>query len=483
MDELPPLKDLDSAQKDELIGALWAANQLLRQQVAVLEARVKELEAQGAKNSRNSSKPPSSDGLQKPNPKSQRKRSGRKPGGQRGHAGHRLEPVEAPDRVTVHAVEECDQCGEPLKEVEAEDIERRQVFDLPLVQVEVTEHQTERKVCPACGQTSRSSFPLGVEQAVQYGPRLKATVVYLTQYQLVPLQRTKEFFWDVFSHGLSEGTLVNANAECFEQLAEVEAAIKERLQQSPVVQFDETGLRVEAQTQWLHAASPPELTYYGVHEKRGTVAMDALGILPGFSGTAVHDHWKPYFHYGCTHALCNAHHLRELTYVHEQYDQAWGQEMIELLLEAKAAVEASPIEALGKRPKQRKRIERRYDEILAQGFATNPAPVSSAGDPKKRGRPKQSKPKNLLDRLRDYKTQVLAFLTDPLVPFDNNQGERDIRMTKVRQKVSGTFRSQQGAQSFCRIRGYLSTVRKNQGNVMQALASVFRAQPLIPWAE
>ena len=483
MDQLPPLKHLGSEQKDALIEALWTDNQLLRQQVALLAERVKELEAQGAQNSRNSSKPPSSDGLQKPNPKSQRKRSGRKPGGQRGHVGHKLEQVAEPAQITVHAVEECDQCGERLKELEAEGMERRQVFDLPPLYVEVTEHQAERKACPACGQTTRSPFPLGVDHPVQYGPRLKATAIYLTQYQLLPLQRTKEFFWDVFAHGLSEGTLVNATAKCFGQLAEVEEALKARIQQSPVAHFDETGMRVEAQTQWLHCASTPELTHYGIHAKRGTVATEALGILPGFSGTAVHDHWKPYFHYECAHALCNAHHLRELTYVHEQYDQAWGQEMIDLLLEAKAVVDASPTHSLNEHPQQRKRIERRYDEILAQGLVANPPPVPSASEPKKRGRPKQSKPKNLLDRLRDYKPQVLAFLSDSLIPFDNNQGERDIRMTKVQQKISGTFRSQPGAQRFCRIRGYLSTARKHNGNVMQALASVFRAQPLMPWAE
>lgn len=483
MEELPVLKELTSEQKDELLAALWADNQLLRQQVTQLVERVKELEAQGAQTSRNSSKPPSSDGLKKPKPTSQRKRSGRKPGGQRGHQGHRLEQVAAPDHIIVHAVGECDYCGVSLKELEADAIERRQVFELPPVRVEVTEHQAEFKECPACGATSQGTFPVGVEQPVQYGAQLKATAVYLTQYQLLPLERTQELFADVFSHRLSEGTLVNATTECFGQLAEVETSIKAQIEQSEVVHFDETGLRVEAKTQWLHVASTAELTYYAVHAKRGTEAMDAIGILPSFGGTAVHDHWKPYFHYAGAHALCNAHHLRELTYVHEQYDQAWGKDMMDLLLEAKAAVEASPPHSLGEPSKQRKRIETRYDAILAQGLVANLPPAASARAPKKRGRPKQSKPKNLLDRLRDFKPQVLAFLSDSRVPFDNNQGERDIRMAKVRQKISGTFRSQPGAQSFCRIRGYLSTVRKKHANVMQALASVFRAQPLTPWAE
>ncbi len=482
MEQLPDLKPLSSEQKDELIEALWADNELLRREVALLEERVKELEAQVSKNSHNSSKAPSSDGLQKPKPKSQRQRSGRKPGGQSGHVGYALEQVEEPEHIKMHEVGECEHCGASLKEIEADGIERRQVFDLPPLKVEVTEHQAEIKGCPECGKTSRGKFPVGVDHAVQYGPRLKATAVYLNQYQLLPLQRTKEVFFDVFSHGLSEGTLGNANEECFVKLEEVEKAIKEGIRQSEVAHFDETGVRVEAKTQWLHSASTPKLTHYGVHEKRGKEAMDALGILPFFAGTAVHDHWKPYFQYECEHALCNAHHLRELTYVHEQYEQWWGKEMIELLLEAKAAVEAAPTHCLREQRKQRRAIEGRYDTIIAQGLLANPPPAPCASEPNKRGRKKQSKPKNLLDRLRDYKKQVLAFIYDPLVPFDNNQGERDIRMTKVQQKISGTFRSKHGAQSFCRIRGYISTVRKNNLNVMQALAAAFSAQPLMPWA-
>ena len=214
---------------------------------------------------------------------------------------------------------------------------------------------------------------------------------------------------------------MNATGECFGQLAEVEAALKEQIRQSEVAHCDETGLRVEAKTQWLHVASTTALTHYAVHEKRGAEAMDAIGILPRFGGTAVQDHGKPYFHYACAHALCNAHHLRALTSVSEQYAQAWGQDMIALLVEAKAAVDAAPTHSLVAHPQQRKRIEQRSDALLAQGLAANPLPATSVSAPKKRGRPKQSQPKNLLDRLRAYKPQVLAFLSDSGVPFDTNQ--------------------------------------------------------------
>lgn len=482
MEQLPDLKQLTSEEKDRLIEALWAQVQLQKRQIERLEARVKELESQVSKNSRNSSKPPSSDGLKKPKPQSERKRSGRKPGGQKGHVGSTLEQVEEPDHIEVHRVTQCEHCGESLEGTEAEDVERRQVFDLPPVKLEVTEHQGEIKCCPGCEEKTRATFPAGVAYSVQYGPRLKGTAVYLNQYQLLPLQRTKELFFDLFGHVLSEGTLVNANEECSRNLEGTEEIIKDSIRQSEAAHFDETGVRVEAQTEWLHSASTPELTFYRVHEKRGTEAMDALGILPSFEGTAIHDHWKPYFQYDCEHALCNAHHLRELTFIHEQYQQAWAKDMIDLLLKAKEATEASPSNSLLEQPRTKANLERRYDDIIKTGFQANPAPTDN-GQPKKRGRKKQSKPKNLLDRLRDYKDQVLEFISDPLVPFDNNQGERDIRMTKVQQKISGSFRSKKGADIFCRIRGYISTVRKNNLNVMDALASTFIDQPIMPGAE
>lgn len=473
MEELANLKRLSSDEKDVLIEFLW-------RRVQELDARVKELEDRLSQNSRNSGKPPSSDGLKKP--KSQRKRSGRKPGGQKGHVGYTLEQVEEPDYVEVHEVTECEHCGESLEGTEVGDVERRQVFDLPPLKIEVTEHQGEIKCCPGCGEKSRATFPAEVAHSVQYGARLKGTAVYLNQYQLLPLQRTKELFFDMFEHVLSEGTLVNTNEECFENLERTEEIIKDRIRQSAAANFDETGVRVEAQTQWLHSASTPELTFYGVHEKRGTEAMDALGILPVFEGTAIHDHWKPYFKYDCEHALCNAHHLRELTFIYEQYQQPWAKNMIDLLLNAKEVTEASSSNSLHEKPRIRAKLEKRYDDIIEAGLQANPSPHDN-GQPKKRGRKKQSKSKNLLDRLRDYKDQVLAFISDPLVPFDNNQGERDIRMTKVQQKISRSFRSRKGAQIFCRIRGYISTVRKNNLNVMNALASAFIAQPVLPGAE
>lgn len=477
MDELPDLQRLNSEEKDELIRFMW-------RRLQELEARVKYLEAQLSKNSRNSSKPPSSDGLKRPTAKSQRQRSGLRPGGQKGHVGVTLEQVEKPDHVEEHKVKQCEHCGESLEETPANEIERRQVFDLPPLKLEVTEHQGECKCCPRCGKKTRAKFPKESLHPVQYGPGLKAMAVYLNQYQLLPFQRTKEIFFDLFGHVLSEGTLVNANEECFEKLARADEIIKDGIRQSDVAHFDETGVRVEAKTWWLHSASTPTLTSYGVHEKRGSAAMDALGILPTFEGTAVHDHWKPYFQYDCTHALCNAHHLRELTFVDEEYRQPWAKKMIELLLDAKEAVETSRVDDATKAD-----IEKRYDRIINAALRANPSPLelsllanAKENEPHKKGRKKQSKPKNLVDRLRDYKDQVLAFMFRPGVPFDNNQGERDIRMTKVQQKISGSFRARKGAEIFCRIRGYVSTVRKNSINVMDALASAFVAQPILPTA-
>ena len=472
MESLPDLTQLTESEKDKLILLLW-------DRLVQLEQRIEDLELQLAQNSRNSSKPPSSDGLKKPKTKSLRKRSKRKPGGQQGHVGHTLMQVENPDNIQLHTLEEthCQRCGESLENTKSAGVEKRQVFELPPIQIEVTEHQAEVKHCQKCSQKNRAPFPENIDNSTQYGPRLKAAAVYLGTYQLLPTQRTKELFRDLFLHNLSEGTLVNTGQKCYENLAETEAFIKGKIRQSKVAHFDETGTRVEGTGYWLHCASAGKFTYYGVHQRRGSEAMKTLGILPNFDGIAVHDHWKSYFQFDCKHALCNAHHLRELTFVHENHGQTWAKWMINLLLKMKKASETSATNALADGTSSRAKFEKRYDQVVATGLKANPPPKVDATE-KKRGRVRQSKSRNLLLRLKDFKSEVLAFLREPSVPFDNNQGERDIRMMKVRQKISGCFRSERGASVFCRVRGYISTVRKHGLNVLEALTLAIKGQPL-----
>jgi len=445
--------------------------------ISELKERVKSLEDQLNKNSRNSSKPPSTDGFIKP--KSLRQKSSRPPGGQKGHPGHTLKMVENPDHIVPHQVFICKRCGRSLEKVPASGYERRQVFELPPIKVEVAEHRIEKKLCPHCGHLNKALFPEEVKQPVQYGSYLKAIAVYLSQYQLLPYERTSELFSDLFGHQLSQATLVNANKGCYEILEPVEEKIKEEIIASPVVHFDETGMNINAKREWLHVASTKTFTFYGAHVKRGCEATNEIGILPKFQGTAVHDFWKPYFKYLCRHALCNAHHLRDLTGILEQDKQEWPQDMIDLLCEIKKNVEEKKPVANQLDPAQIKNFEVRYEQIIEKGLAENPLPKLQ-NQPKKRGRKKQSKAKNLLDRLKEYRRQTLAFMYDFSIPFDNNQGERDIRMMKVQQKISGTFRSTQGAKTFCCIRGYISTVRKNSVSVINAIQAAFEGNPFIP---
>jgi len=490
---LPNVSELSSAEKDELIVRLFAELQLLRETVETLTNRVDVLEAENkklreendelrgqlAKNSKNSSKPPSSDGLKKPKPKSLRKPSGKKSGGQPGHRGTRLEMVEQPDHTVSHPVDECRQCGRSLKAVDASGHSRRQVIDIPPLELEVTEHQAEIKSCPDCGCCNEATFPAEVKTSVQYGSRIKSLLVYLNQYQLLPYERTCQLVKDLFSRTISQGTLCNWNAECYRNLESTEEQIRQAILASEVVHFDETGIRRQGKLHWLHVAGTKHLTYYGLHARRGKEAMDALGILGNYTGCAVHDHWKSYFKFSCDHSLCNAHHLRELIYLVEQDRQDWAAAMIELLLEAKAASETAAEKCLAKDSAELASIHLRYDALIAAGLEQN-LPPPRRSEKKKRGRPKQSKAKNLLDRLRDFKSEVLAFLTHPLVPFDNNQGERDIRMAKLKQKISGCFRGEIGGHIFSRIRGYVSTLRKNDLKILNGIQSAFHQSPNLP---
>lgn len=457
------------------------AQQLVKQG-EVLQA----LQARLAKSSRNSSKPPSSDGYGKVKRTASLRQSGHKPnGGQPGHEGQTLLAVETPERTVTHEVAHCAHCQTSLQGSEVVGYEERQVFDIPAMRIEVTAHRAEIKVCPACGHPSKGTFPEAVTDAVQYGPMVQTWASYFTNHHHIPVERTTEIFADLVQHQVSEATVLKASEELETVIEPSIEAVKELLRTSEVLHVDESGLRVKGQLHWLHVASTAEVTHYEVHAKRGHEAMEDAGILGAFTGTAVHDHWKPYFTYAqCAHALCNAHHLRELRFIDKQYQQSWANDMAELLLEIKAAVEATPAPAMSLSPPELRAFEKRYDAVVHAGFAANPAPLPRpAGEEKQRGRPKHTPPVNLLIRLRDFKAQVLAFMADFRVPFDNNQGERDIRMVKVKQKVSGGFRTVEGAKRFGRIRGYLSTARKQAKNVFEAIREAFEGHPFIPSSE
>ena len=456
----------------------------LERRVVELEDEVADLKRRLAQNSRNSSRPRSSDGLAKPPvKKSLRRPSGRRPGGQPGHAGGHLAAVADPDEVVTHSPACCDGCGGDLAAAPVEGTERRQVFDLPEIRLRVTEHVVERRRC-GCGCVTAAGFPAGVSAPTQYGPGVRALAMYLIARQHLPYQRTAELFRDWLRAPVSTGTLAGYVARGAGDLQGFLDEVHRQIIGAPVAHFDETGARVEGRLRWLFAASTQRLTFYALHDKRGEDGLDHAGVLPSFTGVAVHDGFTPYRRYTAAgHALCNAHHLRELQAVIEQDrdgKQTWAQAMDRLLRDLQRAVATATdhghddLDVL-----QLAAARVAYQQIIATGSRENPLNTNRTG---RRGPIAQTTARNLLTRLDRHREDVLRFAHDFRVPFDNNLVERDIRMVKLQQKISGCWRTSTGADHFLALRAYLSTAAKQGRRVLDALTTLATHDPWIPQA-
>jgi transposase len=454
-----------------LVLALQSHIEQLELRVENLQSRVAELEARLAQDSSNSHQPPSSDGLQKPPPRSLREKTGRKPGGQPGHAGRTLQPVPKPDHIVVHPLERCPcgRCGgRSLRQQPVLEYEKRQVFELPEPALVVTEHRAEVKVCPVSGQRVRAEFPAEARAPAQYGPRFQGLMVYLNQQHFVPSERLTQLCEDLYGQPLSEGTLQAALERVARRLEDFEKAVADQLVREALVHVDESGVRVAGKLHWLHVAGTAGLTGYGIHPQRGKEALDDLGIVPRCRHWVMHDHWPPYFTYKeCRHALCNQHLLRELKFLAQERQEAWAGNLKRYLQHCHQRRQKEGL--LGKA--QFLWVRARFRSLVRAGRKDHP---------RRTGRQRQSPAANLLDRLEGFEGSLLAFLREPAVPFTNNQAEQDIRMLKVRQKISGGFRTLTGARRFARIRGYLSTCRKQGRNLWTALQQAIAGEPFIP---
>jgi transposase len=465
------------AAAEAVISAVQGQNALLVAENAALTARVAELERRLGLNSANSGKPPSSDGLKKPpRTRSLRRRSDHKSGGQAGHPGKTLRQIATPDLIIDHFPTICGTCNHPLSRTDGADHVARQVFDLPApLPLVVTEHRAHRCRCLACGSITRAGFPDEVSAPVQYGRRIAAVVVYLLHFQFVPEDRLATLMADLFAVSLSRATIAQMAARTAQRLAGFADAVRDLVAGAAVKHLDETGFRLGGRTQWLHIAATVWLTFYRVSAKRGS-------LPEGMTGIAVHDHWKPYYTMpGVLHALCNAHHLRELQALVEIEHEAWAGRMQLLLRRAGRVAQLARQRGMALDPRCIELIHRCYDARIAEGVAMHTAQSPLAPKLKHDGSPKLCRPPrrvghNLLLRLTSRKHDVLRFLTNPDVPFTNNQAERDARMMKLRQKISGGFRSEQGARDFAVIRTMIGTAKKQGWNIIQSL--LHATQPL-----
>ena len=509
LEELADFERLFGARQQRIIESQRQYNEKLSQQLKrakeklwrqetlnyQLKRRIAELEAAVVKDSHNSSLPPSMDGPAAKavntikRTRSLRRPSGKRPGAQAGHPGRTRALSEQPDRVVTHAPRECRGCGASLSSGYIVKCERRQVIDIPPIKPWVLEHRALTKRCATCDALTKGRFPQEVKAAVQYGPGVRARAVYLTNYQLLPYRRAGELLRDFFSCLISAGSLRRIIAECSTRALLTEVEIKNRLKQSEVLHVDETGLRVEGEGRFVHVASTAGLTHYSCDKRRGKPAMDEIGILPAFKGVSVHDGWPAYhYYYQCRHSLCGAHLLRELIYIEESSPHQsgeWAEPMAKLLLEIKESVEQARRAGRSQLDQEeQERFNRRYERIVKRGSDLNPerrkrrAVKEGERGKAERGRIGQTEARKLVARLNQYQPEVLRFMTDFRVPFDNNQAERDLRMVKLQQKTSGCFRTGQGAREFCRLRSVISTARKQGQGVLDSIEKVFQRQPL-----
>lgn len=445
---------------------IHAENERLRVENAQLRARINS-------NSTNSNAPPSSNPFKKP--KSLRVKTGKKPGAQAGHKGSTLKTDKNPDKVVRHKVCSCSHCGRDISEHKAYKHKKHQVIDVQVTRV-VTEHQTEVKCCPYCGKQTFAAFPYGTGHYVQYGPCYSAMMVCFNQGNHIPYDRLSKISKDIFGIAISCGTLVNIVKRCAGSLKGSMEYIKDQLKRSAVLHVDETGIRINGKNHWLHNASSNKYTYVKTHLKRGSIATDDIGILASFKGVAVHDFWKSYYNYtDCSHAICNAHIIRELNSVIENSKQLWALRMKALLIEINKQANA----CLRYLPTSKaKQYEARYGKILVIADKENPIKKDIMQKRHIRGRIPRSKARNLIDRMKLYKNDILRFMYDPNIPFDNNQAERDIRMSKLQQKISGCFRSSEGNEAFGKIRSYISTASKHEISMFESIYSAMSGNPL-----
>lgn len=445
--------DLFKKETMAIIAALQKENAELKERLAKYE---------NPKNSGNSSVAPSQDPFRKT--KSLRGRSNRPQGGQKGHKGSKLGMIADSDALLViHDVAQCGRCGHGLPE-DADSYDARQVFDIPPITIQVTEHRRLHKTCGVCGKRNKGEFPKGLVQEAQYGNGLKSLCVYLQNYQMLPFARCSEFIADLTGHHLSRGSLSNFQKQCFDRLQDYQQNIEQRLLQSPILHADETGIRLNGKNSWMHVLSNKTISFFAHHLNRGKKAMDNIGLLGSYNGTLVHDRFSSYFSYQCDHSLCNAHILRDLVYVEEAFDAPWAKKIRELLIRAKRDKERNP------------NLKASYYSRIFKQYTGAVRPIIKDYDNKF----KKTDEQRLAFGLEKHKYLFLKFIKQPHVPFDNNQAERDLRMIKVKQKVSGCFRSQAHAQYFATIRGYISTVKKNNEKVLESIQLAFLENPYMP---